>query len=896
MLIRFKNREGNILLIAFGVLIILSFLGVAFVLLARQAEHLAVSGRDRISTTFAAHSGLHYAISRLTVELLKEGQFTKNSKLFFKGEDVNWDFEYNEENDINKNGLVDTFNLPIEIAKDVSIEKSIVTEGDKNLFFRVKIIDESSKFPINDDVKLTTKILENLAKCTGVTIETNNFLNLRTAGKTIDDRKTFLDIFGEKTGNFLLQFFTFTPKLLSKTLYYVDALRYDGEKIYSITQLIPPKEKIKMGMKPFLNINTASKPTLCANFLNLGAFYLKINKERDTGKNNTVLNKNIYDLQPLGVIKYVNLEKNDFEKFYSAFINSTKKKLYRTYKEFLNFIFSVDEMEKVKAELIWVNANPNIDILKFNDIWSYLYIKREIPKYVNREIDKLDLILPTYEVAFNTSGLFSIEVEGRYQYKNIILARHKLSATVDLMDYVIDTAQEDFFAGTFEKAQNLTKNTFTLITYPEYLPQKAKNNNIDGQIGLSFNSENNSNTLCSIKLNDVLTLYSLPDKRFKIKEKFLSNPKKYESVFEIQNSYAITPAGLLIDGIKTLELPTNSCWSKFKASYSELPPDYTLSEKKKEYDAFYTGVSMWIKPSYYNYFNFPVLSAFSDNEEFAFSIFKTKEDVTFRILTKEFNLPLMNAISKKFFGCLADEFQETMFSTNKWFHLSLSISLKSCASYLTYLNNFKDVAITEAEKVSWYLGRCLYYTLYINGKQIDFLTRSSKIKVKSFFDSQDLSEFSKLFIGNSGLTNSYFTVDEINFFDRYELLKNILNATSRGRYYSMDTTFTSRDFRNYEYYLYLLTSEVFTLPVSAEINNMLCIKFKDVTGSTECYGNLIETPYARWNVSFVGNTFNYVIVWKNLSSCGSYTSPIIDSVILTFLKKPEIKFILEDVK
>ncbi len=897
MLIMVGNNKGNVLFIAFGALIILSFLSVAFVLLARQAENLAVFGRDRISTNFAAYSGLQYTITQLREELLKQGQFTKNSKLFFKGEDPEWNFEFNEENDVNKNGLLDTFNLPVEVAKNVSIEKSVVSEGEKNVFFRVKVVDESSKFPVNDDIKLTTRILENLSACLNMELDIKKFLDLRNGGEILD-QKTFIEAFGEKNGNFLLQFFTFTPKLFSKTLYYVDSVRYDGEKIYSITQIIPKKEKIRIGLKPLLNINTASKPVICADFINLSAFYLKIEKYKRRESFEKVmtrnLNKNIGNLWPIGIMKYVSLERSDFERFYTNFLNSTKKKLYKTYREFFDFMFSKSDLEKIKAELIWTNANPNIDILKFNDIWNYMYVKDDVPKFVNREIDKLDLILPTYEIAFNSSGLFSIEVEGRYQYKNIILARHKLNASVDLMDYIIDTTQEDFLAGNIEKTENTTKNNLSLITYPEYDLKQAKSNRIDGQLGLSFNVGNDNST-CSLKLNDLLMLRTKSNHNFKVKDKFSSYIDKYGSVFDIRDTNAVVPSGLIVDGVKTLELPLDFCMDKFKAGYAELPKnDIFPINNKKEYDAFHLGLSMWIKPSYYSSFVFPLISTYSEERKQVFAIFKLKNDDVFWVLTKEFKVPLAPLGSKKFFGCLDNYSNEMAFSPNRWFHFALDVELKSCALYYNNLPNKKDMS--NNEMLQWFLGRCPYYTIYIDGKQVDYVLQDKDITIGQFFDSQDLSEFNKFFIGDSGETNSFFTIDNVSFFKRFELLKNELNTVNAGRYYNRDTVFTSREFFNKEDYLYLLASEVFTLPTEYKYDNMLCIKFRDVTGATQCYGNLLDTPFARWNVSFVGRTFSYMIVWKNLSFCGNNTSPIVDSVILTMFKKPTIKFLFEDAK
>lgn len=909
MLIVLKNKKGNMLFIAFGILMILSFLGVAFVLLARQAENLAVSGRDKMATNFAAYSGLQYTITQLTEELLKQGQFTKNSKMFFKGEDPDWNFEFNEENDANKNGLLDTFNLPVEMAKNVSLEKSILSEAgsEKNLFFKVKIVDESSKFPVNDDIRLTTKILENLAKCLNLDLDIKNFIDLRSSGQQLD-QKMFIEAFGKKYGNFLSQFFTFTPKLFSKTLYYVDDVRYDGEKIYSVTQIIPKKEKIKIGLKPFININTASKPTLCANFINLSAFYLKMEKYRPIGLNEDMLsrtlNKNIDDLQPLGIMKYVSLEKNDFERFYTSFLHSTKKKLYRTYREFFDFMFSNSDLEKIKSELIWANANPNIDILKFNDIWNYMYVRQDSPKFVNREIDKLDIVLPTYEIAFNSSGLFSVEVEGRYQYKNIILTRHKLNASVDLMDYIIDTTQEDFLAGTIEKVENNTKNNLSLITYPEYYHKEAKNNSVDGQLGLSFNLDN-SGGACSLKLSDVLTLYTKNNFSFKVKEKFSAYVGNYGSVFDIRNTNAIVPSGLIIDGIKTLELPVNFCLNKFKAEIAELPQNDVFSSLykefpqgrgDKEYDAFQLGLSMWIKPSYYSGFVFPAFSAFFDDQKHLFSVFKLKNDDMFQVLTREFKFPLTHTNGKKFFGCLDNSFNETIPLPNKWFHLAINIELKNCALYYKNLPDKDKENILYDKMVEWFLTRCPYYTLYVNGRQVNYVSGDRNMILRQLFDSQDASYFSKLLIGDNGSSNTFFTIDNIGFYDRYELLKNISNTISAGRYYNQDTVFTSREFFNKADYLYLLASEVFTLPTDYKYDNMLCIKFKDVTGSTECYGNLLDSPFARWNVSFVGRTFNYVMHWKNTSFCGNNTSPIVDSVILTMFKKPSIKFLSEDAK
>ncbi len=889
------NSYGNMLIVAFGILIVFFFIAVAFILLSQEAEQFAISSKDRISTNFAAFSGLHVAIAKLSDELIKEGQFTKNSKLFFKGEDNNWNFQYREENDLNDNDLVDTFNIPLELAKNVSIEKNITTSGNKILLFRVKIVDESAKLPINDDVKLTSKILRNLSQCLGLDLDISKFMDARVEGMKMDER-SLVEIFGEKYGKFLTQFFTFYPKAISKTVYYTDSIRYDGENIYSIMQMVPNKESIKMGLKPFLNINTATKPLVCANLLNLDAFYLMYNRVKDvsqTYEDNDKVVRNIDDMSNLGVVKYISLEQNDFNIFYENFVQHTKERLFRTYKEFFNFLFSKSGIDTRKAELIWVNANPNIDIVKFNDIWNYMYVKRNgIGQLIHKTIDKLDLVLPTYEFSFNSSGLFSVEVEGRYQYRKIILARDKITALVDLMDYIIDTTQQDFLAGTIEFAKTPTKNGYALITYPEYKFEQAKNNDIDGQIGLSYNT-NSKNALCSIEYGDEIAINIKKEKKLKVTGRFLPTIKKYYSIFDIYKSPSFTPSGALIDGIKTLTIPVNFCFNSFEVKLPSYISHIGYFNESQYYDALHLGFSAWVKPSYFSIFSFPFISFFSDRDELTSFIYKLYEDDLFRLITREFKIPIIFTPHKKFFGCIENSDIENFFSANKWFHVGINIELKSCIDY--YVNLPKDPKNIDSRIIKWFLLRCPYYTFYVNGVEIDRKNEVFKhllqFNSSQFIDSKDLSNYSKLVIGDTKGTNTFFTIDNINFFDKYGLLKDIIEATNKGRYYNHDAKFSSRAFSNKDDYRFLLSSEVLMLLADEKYNNILCIKFSDVTGVTDCYGNLIDYPYARWNVSFVGKTFNYHIHWKSISSCGNNISPIIDSVILTMLKKADIKFV-----
>ncbi|MFN7182380.1 MAG: hypothetical protein ACK4NF_06870, partial [Planctomycetota bacterium] len=593
--------------------------------------------------------------------------------------------------------------------------------------------------------------------------------------------------------------------------------------------------------------------------------------------------KNIDEIEPLGKVKYISLDRENFERFYSTFIGNTKGKPLKTYKEFFNFLFSESGLDNRLAELIWTNSNPNIDILKFNDLWNYLYVKEKTSgRLLRRTMDKLDLVLPTYEFSFNTSGLFSIEVEARYQYKNILLTRHRKTALVDLLDYIIDTTQEDFLAGVIESAKSPTKNGLALITYPELKVEAGKNNNIDGQLGLSPNVDIASTPLCSLAYDENITMNVRSGEKLKINEKFLTSPQKYSSVFNLHNSPAITPNGILIDGIKSLTIPINFCFDSFKTKSPAQMRDLNYFEEY--YDALYFGLSAWVMPSYYSLFYFPFSSFYSEEDKLAFSIFKVKEEDLFQVIAKGFEKPFRSLLTKKFFGCSENFEVDTILFANRWFHLGISIELKSCIEYAQ--DNEK---LPDTTKIKLSFVQCPYYTLYINGLEIEGKNYISKVSDSiSYAGLKDYSDFRKLIIGDGGIVNTFFTVDNIKFHDKYGLLKNILEATNKGRYYNQDTKFTSRQFSNPYEYLYLLSSEVFLLPIAEKYNNFLCIKLRDITGATDCYGDLINSPYARWNVSFVGQTFNYEINWKNTSFCGNNISPVIDSVILTILKKPSI--------
>lgn len=506
--IRKEGRKAVGLILALGVMAIFSLLGTAFFVMANLFASISRTVYDYINAENFATAGFNAAVAELQTYFAKNAFFSPDSDLFYKGEDLNWNGILDGGEDLNNNGFLDTFNLPVEFSKNYSLSMT-VPGGNRTYGFYVKIVDESGKFWVNDPNPRLRSMLNNLARIVGTKINLGDIIVDNRPKDGYKFEAELVKLLGKDEWQKLSQFITLygwaDDKVIEPPSYQKRNIE-PYHSVYTMAQLNPGREDIQMASRAPVNFNVAPRPVIQAILTDLRAWYpAEENKKEDiypATPRDYITYKATPDTFKYGILKEVVIDYDLADK-----ISQLMFKIPKPIKGWVHFLSNIRELADKEIsndviDLIYANANPNTNLLKFNPDWGLLYVPENLrvniknPWY-KRLIDKTDIVRNTTEFSFISNGYFSIESLGVVYHKapgkgklGQIVEQRKVKGVVKLFDLYRETTQADFSpkSGAILSVTDYPYLRYNVgvSLYPEWHPGLWDKTYVDGTIGLQL--------------------------------------------------------------------------------------------------------------------------------------------------------------------------------------------------------------------------------------------------------------------------------------------------------------------------------------------------------------------------------------------------------------------------
>lgn len=150
------------------------------------------------------------------------------------------------------------------------------------------------------------------------------------------------------------------------------------------------------------------------------------------------------------------------------------------------------------GDVLKANFNPNLNLNELNPNHN-----------ISSLVDKTDLLVNSTEFCFLPMGYFQIDSQGKYMAEGKTISSKKISSTLKFYDIHYETAQKDFYKGTFggNSTSVQTNNGTAVETGPEPDNGKAPSENeYSGYITLSSHLGVGQKTK-----GDLFTTYHKPD-------------------------------------------------------------------------------------------------------------------------------------------------------------------------------------------------------------------------------------------------------------------------------------------------------------------------------------------------------------------------------------------------
>lgn len=483
---KIRFNKGIILVFIIGILSILVVVSVVGYNLATVSKKVSTTEVFKTKAEFAAESGLQYSLANI---------FKGGENWIYWGEDFNKNYQLDEGEDLNNNGILDTQNAPLDGKHLPSLHSGTIVLKDnktihysgqlpgtdrEKIIFILKIVDQSNKISVATLNPLKNRFLSNLCALLNINIP-QHFSSFEEIKNSI----SYTDLLN--LGNYV----SFTQEQSHRIVVPSINLK-EGTPVFTRLQLLPAD--FKEYEIEFLNINSAPPLVLKANLISLESLYFeedlssyklnftpseigvwdywKIIREK-SHLIEKLMNLGRSEKGPvrLGTMKKYTLASSTVDFIIDRIVERRINRVFSSYKDFYSFLSDLTNsraISELDRDIIFSNLHPNPPSSVFNQFPDILL-----------KINKENILNPTLPAGFSPMGTFSIESLGMVidTKKQEILATDIIKASAKLQDLISYRTYDDF--------NKFVYNGIDIYPFSKEFAQKMKVN-LNSFLGLAF--------------------------------------------------------------------------------------------------------------------------------------------------------------------------------------------------------------------------------------------------------------------------------------------------------------------------------------------------------------------------------------------------------------------------